>query len=156
MNKIKEIMNKLLSYTTAFLLIVLTVLVLWQVITRYLLNDPSVFTEELVRIILIWSSFLGASYAFGTRQHMALVFLKEKSTGLKKKILYIFIDAAILFFAIFILIMGGYRLASGVMEIKTPILGMSRGLVYMIAPVTGIIITIYQLINIKEDLEMTD
>ncbi|SCX99751.1 TRAP transporter small permease [Alkaliphilus peptidifermentans] len=156
MNKFKKIMNNLLSYLTAFLLIVMTALVLWQVFTRYILNNPSVFTEELVRIILIWSSFLGASYAFGTRQHMALVFFKEKSKGLKKKAIYVFIDVMILGFAILVLIKGGYQLASGVMGIKTPILGISRGLIYMIAPFSGIIITIYQLMNIKEDIEMVD
>lgn len=156
MYKFKEIMNKLLSYLTAFLLIVMTALVLWQVFTRYLLNNPSIFTEELVRIILIWSSFLGAAYAFGTRQHMALVFLKEGTTGRMKKAIYVFIDVMILAFAALVLIKGGYQLASGVMTIKTPILGISRGLIYMIGPFSGIIISAYQLMNIKEDLEMMD
>ncbi len=156
MNKFKEIMNSILSYLTAFLLIVMTVLVVWQVFTRYVLNDPSIFTEELVRIILVWSSFFGASYVFGTKQHMALVFFKEKLKGTRKKAVFVFIDVMILAFATLVLINGGYQLASGVMTIKTPILGLSKGLVYMIAPVSGIIITIYQLINIKEDLQMID
>ena len=154
MHKFKSGMNTVLSYLTAFMLIVMTILVIWQVFTRYVLNNPSAFTEELVRIILIWSSFLGAAYAFGTRQHMALVFFKEKTTGIKKKFLYVFIDVVILCFAILVLIRGGYQLASGVMTIKTPILGISRGLIYMIAPFSGTIISIYQLMNIKEDVEM--
>ncbi len=156
MQALKKIMNKFLAYVTAFFLVVMTVLVVWQVFTRYILNDPSIFTEELVRFILIWTSFLGASYAFGTRQHMALVFLKEGLSGTSKKALMVFIDIIILIFAILILIKGGYNLASNVMTIKTPILGISKGLVYMIGPVSGVIIAVYQLINITEDLKIVD
>lgn len=156
MKKLKEIMNVFLLYCTAFLLCIMTILVIWQVFTRYILNDPSMFTEELVRIILVWSSFLGASYAFGTRQHMALVFFKERAKGNMKKLIWVFIDFMILAFTIIVLVNGGYKLASGVAGIKTPILNISKQLIYMIAPISGVIITIYQIINIKEDLAMVD
>ncbi|MCK4758607.1 MAG: TRAP transporter small permease subunit, partial [Candidatus Aminicenantes bacterium] len=39
--------------------------VLWQVFTRFVLRDPSSFTEELARYLLIWVGLLGASYAAG-------------------------------------------------------------------------------------------
>jgi TRAP-type C4-dicarboxylate transport system permease small subunit len=149
-------MNKLLSSLTAFLLIAMIALVVLQVFTRYVLNNPTVFTEELVRIALIWTGFLGAAYAFGTRQHMALIFLKEKFEGALKKHVCIFIDFVILVFAVIVLIVGGYKLSADAMLIKTPVLGLPRGLVYMAAPVAGIFIMVYQIINIKENFEMGD
>ncbi|SKC86437.1 TRAP transporter small permease [Maledivibacter halophilus] len=154
MEFIKKIMNSVLSYVTAFFLIVMTALVVWQVFTRYILSNPSIFTEELVRFILIWTSFLGAAYAFGTRQHMALIFVKEGAKGTAKKLICTFIDLVVLILAFFVLIKGGYNLASGVMTIKTPILGIPKGFVYMIGPISGVIIVIYQIINILEDLKM--
>ena len=54
------------------LLSIMTLLVLYQVFTRYILNSPAAFTEELVRYFLIWTSFIGAAYAFSTREHMSL------------------------------------------------------------------------------------
>lgn len=156
MEKIKKTMNTALAYVTAFFLIIMTLLVVWQVFTRYILNDPSIFTEELVRFILIWTSFLGAAYAFGTRQHMALIFLKEGTKGVAKKSIYVFIDFVVLILAALVLIKGGYNLASSVMTIKTPILGIPKGLVYMIGPISGVIITIYQIINIIEDMKMKE
>ncbi|TCK93490.1 TRAP-type C4-dicarboxylate transport system permease small subunit [Natranaerovirga hydrolytica] len=156
MNKFKQLLNTFLAYLSAALLTTMATLVVIQVFTRYVMGNPSTYTQELVRIILIWTSFLGASYAFGTRQHMALVFLKEKLTGARKKILYIFIDILILSFAVIVLINGGYKIVMDVMAIKTPVLGVSRGLIYLAAPISGVIIAIYQLMNIKEDLEMTD
>nr|MDE6929387.1 TRAP transporter small permease subunit [Lachnospiraceae bacterium] len=67
---VKKIMTKLLAGIATVLLSVMTLLVLYQVFTRYILNNPAAFTEELVRYFLIWTSFIGAAYAFFTRQHM--------------------------------------------------------------------------------------
>lgn len=156
MERLKNIMNILLGYLTAIFLIVMTGLVLWQVFTRYILGNPSMFTEEIVRIFLIWTSFLGATYAFGKRQHMSLVFLKEKLKGKSKKILCASIDFIILLVAIILLIKGGFKFAFSSMSIRTPILGISKGWVYMIGPISGILILIYQLINIWEDLNVID
>lgn len=154
MNAIKSALNKLLSYVISILLIVMTSLVLWQVFTRYILNNPSIFTEELVIIILVWTSFLGAAYAFGTREHMSLIFLKQKATGIRKKVIYVFIDVLILLFALLILIYGGREITLGVIATKTPILGLSKGYIYVSTLVSGIIISFFQVLNIIEDITM--
>jgi TRAP-type transport system small permease protein len=36
----------------------------WQVIARYALSDPPVWTEELARRAMVWAGMLGASAAF--------------------------------------------------------------------------------------------
>ena len=69
---IKKVMTKLLAAIATILLSVMTLLVLYQVFTRYVLNSPAAFTEELVRYFLIWTGFVGAAYAFITREHMCL------------------------------------------------------------------------------------
>ena len=65
---IKFWMDKILSIACAVLLTFMTVLVLIQVFSRYVLNSPVAFTEELVRYSLIWTGFIGAAYAFSTRE----------------------------------------------------------------------------------------
>ena len=81
----------------------MTLLVLYQVFTRYVLNDPAAFTEDLVKYSLIWTGFIGAAYAFYTREHMALIVFRDKLNPQGRKILMIFIDALILLFALFVL-----------------------------------------------------
>ena len=61
---VKKFMTKLLAGIATVLLSVMTLLVLYQVFTRYVLNSPAAFTEELVRYFLIWTGFIGAAYAF--------------------------------------------------------------------------------------------
>ena len=66
---IKKWMTRLLAGIATVLLSIMTLLVLYQVFTRYILNSPAAFTEELVRYFLIWTGFIGAAYAFSTREH---------------------------------------------------------------------------------------
>ena len=58
---IKYWMDKILSIACAILLSFMTILVLIQVFSRYVLNSPVAFTEELVRYSLIWTGFIGAA-----------------------------------------------------------------------------------------------
>ena len=51
---VKRGMTKLLAAIATLLLSIMTLLVLYQVFTRYVLNSPAAFTEELVRYFLIW------------------------------------------------------------------------------------------------------
>ena len=108
LTKIKKGMNFLLSRIAAVLLSAMTLLVLYQVFTRYVLNSPAAFTEELVKYSLIWTGFIGAAYAFSTREHMSLVLLQESLKPEGRRILMICIDTLILIFAIFIITIGMY------------------------------------------------
>ena len=144
LTKIKKGMNFLLSRIAAVLLSAMTLLVLYQVFTRYVLNSPAAFTEEIVRYLLIWTGFIGAAYAFSTRQHMALVLVRDRLSPNRKKVLMTAIDVLIL--------VGGTKLALSAVKEYSALLGISRGLVYSMAPISGVFIILAQIINIYEDV----
>lgn len=150
--KLKSGMQLVLSWIAAVLLSVMTFLVLYQVFTRYILNSPAAFTEELVRYFLIWTSFIGAAYAFSTRQHMSLVLLLEKLGPAGKRVLMTMIDVLILLFAVLIILIGGTKLAMSAKMEFSALLGIPRSLVYSMAPVSGVFIIIAQIINLYEDI----
>ena len=149
--KTKSVINKVLAALCTILLVFMTFLVIWQVFTRYVLNDPASFTEELVRYSLIWTGFVGAAYAFSSREHMALTFLRDKLEPNKKRLVTIGVDALILIFAFAILFVGGAKLAFAASMEYSALLGVPRSLVYAMAPVSGLFIVIIQIINIYED-----
>ena len=149
---VKKGMTKLLAAIATILLSVMTLLVLYQVFTRYVLNSPAAFTEELVRYFLIWTGFIGAAYAFITRDHMCLVLVRDSLKPEKKRILMTFIDVLILVFAIFVITIGGFKLAMSAQKVFSALLGIPRSLVYAMAPVSGLFIIVAQIINIYEDV----
>lgn len=149
---IKTVMTKLLAGIATVLLSVMTMLVLYQVFTRYVLDSPAAFTEELVRYFLIWTGFIGAAYAFLTREHMCLVLFRDNLKPEKRRILMIVLDVLILVFAILVITVGGFKLAMSARQVYSALLGIPRSLVYGMAPVSGLFIIMAQIINIYEDV----
>lgn len=149
---IKLWMDRILSVACAVLLTFMTFLVLWQVFTRYVLNNPAAFTEELVKYSLIWTGFIGAAYAFTAREHMSLTLITDKLKGTPHKVLMTLIDVLILALAVFVIVIGGFKLAASAKMEFSALLGVPRSIVYGCAPVSGIFIILAQLINIYEDV----
>lgn len=145
-------MNWILSRIAAVLLLAMTALVIYQVFTRYVLNNPSAFTEEIVRYLLMWTGFIGAAYAFSVRGHMALVFVRDKLSPANKRILMTATDLLVLLFALFVMVVGGVKLAVSASKEFSALLGIPRSLVYSMAPLSGVFIIIAQVINIYEDI----
>lgn len=152
MCKLKTGMNYVLARLCAVLLSAMTLLVLYQVFTRYFLNDPAAFTEELVRYLLIWTGFIGAAYAFSTREHMALLFVRDKFEPPLKKALTVGEDVLILIVALVVMIYGGVLLAVSAEKEFSALLGIPRSLVYAMGPIAGVLIVIAQVINLYEDV----
>ena len=148
----KKWMTRLLAGIATVLLSIMTLLVLYQVFTRYILNNPAAFTEELVRYFLIWTGFIGAAYAFITRELMCLVLVRDSLSPSRIRILLTLIDVLILVFEIFVITIGGFKLALSAKKVYSALLGIPRSLVYAMAPVSGIFIILAQIINIYEDI----
>ena len=137
---IKKWMTRLLAGIATVLLSVMTLLVLYQVFTRYVLNSPAAFTEELVRYFLI------------TREHMCLVLVRDSLSPAGRRILMTVIDVLILLFAVFVITIGGFKLALSAQKVFSALLGIPRSLVYAMAPISGLFIILAQIINIYEDV----
>lgn len=65
-------LNKVALLGAAFAVAVMLAAASWQVIARYILNQPPVWTEELARFAMVWGGLLGASCAFRFRRDPTL------------------------------------------------------------------------------------
>ncbi len=147
--------NNILEKILIFLMSILVLDVLWQVIGRYVLNSPSSFTDEMAGFILIWLGLLGAAYVSGKKEHLAIDILIQKSNPKRKRIINIFIDMIIIFFAIAVLIIGGFWLVYTRFEldVKSPALGIPMGYIYFILPLSGILITYFAIDSLLTNIK---
>jgi TRAP-type C4-dicarboxylate transport system permease small subunit len=130
------------------LTILMAVMVLdvsWQVFTRFILKSPSSFTEELAGFLLVWIGLLGASYALYSRAHLGIDILVAKLTGSKKMLVEIIIYVIIMLFSLFVLVIGGSKLVNLTFTLNqiSPSLGIPIGYVYLVLPLTGILMIYY-------------
>ena len=126
----------------------------WQVFTRFILRDPSSYTEELARFLLIWIGLLGAAYALRTKAHLGIDILLSRSVGTQKKAVEVTVYSFIILFAFFVMILGGYRLVSITLQLNqlSAAMGMKMGYIYLVLPVSGILMIYYSIIFIMEAL----
>jgi len=143
----RKAVDKTLESTLAIIMFVMVLAVLWQVFSRYVLQDPSSFTEELVRFLLIWVGILGAAYASGKRLHLAIDLLPSRLAPPQKAILQKVIDSFVLLFAVAVFIIGGGRLVyiTFLLEQNSPALQLPLAFVYTVMPLSGVIIVFYKI-----------
>jgi TRAP-type C4-dicarboxylate transport system permease small subunit len=129
---------------------VMVVDVSWQVFTRFILQDPSSFTEELAGFLLIWIGLLGSSYALYTKAHLGIDILTSKLHGFKKQFSQIMIHIIVILFGFFVLVVGGIRLVNITLTLEqiSPALGIPMGYVYLVLPATGILMIYYSIVSI--------
>jgi TRAP-type C4-dicarboxylate transport system permease small subunit len=119
--------------------------VLWQVFSRFVLKNPSSFTEELARYLLIWVGLLGAAYASGKKTHLAIDIVLEHLQDRAKKIIESVIQISIFLFALLVMVIGGIRLVTITLTLNqiSAALRIKLGYVYLVIPLSGLLIMFY-------------
>ncbi len=148
--KIKKAMNTLLFGLCVVIMVLLVLDVSWQVLSRYLFRQPSTFTDEVARFLMIYMSFLGGAYIFGADGHLSVTSLRDKLPAKVKSWVIIFTYALIAAFAVIVMIFGSQRLILRTLDQPSPALGLSMGIFYMILPFSAICIVIYMVLNLIE------
>jgi TRAP-type C4-dicarboxylate transport system permease small subunit len=130
---------QLLSGLLIVLMSALVGAVVWQVLSRYLLAEPSVWTEELARFLLIWVGILGSVYAYHTQSHLSVDLWSPRLTALGKKRLIIVQGIVVVAFALSAMVFGGLRLVwiTYTLQQMSPALGMPMAAVYAVVPLGG-------------------
>lgn len=149
---LKTKVDKVIQYLLVILMTLMVLNVLWQVFTRFIMNDPSSFTDELARYLLIWLGLLGAAYVTGQKMHLAIDYLLNKTKPTVKSKLEYVINSSIFLFALFIMVIGGVNLVSLTLYLEqiSAALQIQLGFVYIVLPLSGILIMFYTGVSIIE------
>ena len=148
-----------LEKVMATLMGLLVIDVIWQVTTRFILNSPSSFTDELARFLLIWLGLLGAALVSGHRMHLAIDLLSHRfSAPGTQKYLAIFIESVVVVTALTIMVWGGSKLVYTIWSLgqTSTALRIPLSVVYSIIPLSGLLITYFAMEDIISRTSKTD
>ncbi len=154
---LRERTDKVLEWFLVVLMSLLVIDVLWQVTSRYVLINPSSFTTELAGYLMIWTGILGAAYVAGKNEHLAIDLLVQKSSPRRRKRLLILINLLIILFSFFVMVVGGSWLVFTrfLLDVRSADLQLPLGYVYLVVPVSGLLITYYGYDNIRMFIRQT-
>ncbi|WP_119011501.1 TRAP transporter small permease [Vibrio superstes] len=147
LNWLRSWVDRLLSWILISIVGIMTALVTYQVISRYVFNSPSAVSEVLSRYLFIWLVLLGASFVFGLREHMAITFVKEKLSFKVRTVVEIIIELITAVFAFTVMITGGYSSATRQMWQMDSALQIPMGVIYSVIPIAGGLILFYFVVN---------
>ena len=150
MRQLRKILNVSLSVLAGGSFLAMVLLTCWQVFTRYVLKNPSSWSEELVSYLFAWMSLFGASIVVGERGHMNIPIVVERMGDTGRKFCAIFAEVIACLFALVILVYGGIQITSLAMGQMTSALGVPIGVFYLALPISGILNIVYTILNITE------
>jgi TRAP-type C4-dicarboxylate transport system permease small subunit len=149
---IKKILDRSLELLVVVVVAVLVVDVSWQVFTRFILKDPSTWSEELAVFMLIWVSLLGAAVALNRGAHLGIDYFVGKLPPRKRLYTEIFVFLCIALFSFTVMVLGGIDLVTSTLKLKqlSPALGIKVGYVYLAVPISGFFLVLYSVIGLFE------
>ena len=155
MNKLKALIDILVSRLCIITMLMLVICVVWQVFSRFVLNSPSTATDEIARFSMIWVGLLGAAYTVGLQKHLSIDLFTCNLSERKKKVNTIFTNLMVAVFASGSMIFGGINLVNKVYTTGqvAPALQIPMAYIYVILPLSGALIVFYNLVFIRQALE---
>ena len=147
-----RIVDRILAGTLVTLMVLMVVAVSWQVATRYLLNNPSSYTEELASYLLIWISLLGAAYALRKRAHLGIDILVQRMGTRQRGAARHFAYAVVIVFSLVALVFGGGWLVYVTLDLNqlSAAFQLPIGYVYLALPLSGLLMIYYSIVAMRE------
>lgn len=134
------------------LVMAMAVIVGLQVLFRYVLNSPLAWSEELAKIILIWMVFWGSAVAVRRNEHLAVTVFIDRLPPTWRLFCEIITKVLVLVF-LSVLTVAGSQIMLATRGLATPALGVSRFWVYIIVPLSCIIMFVQISQSISETLK---
>lgn len=153
MKQLRNALTYTLNGLAGISFLAMVILTCWQVFTRYILQNPSSWSEELVSYLFAWMALLGASIVTSERGHMNIPALVERMANGPKLFFSILSELIAFLFSAVILLFGGVQIATLAMGQMTSSLGVPIGIFYIVLPLAGVLNMIYTGMNIYDILK---
>lgn len=150
MSALRKWMNRFSEVLSIGSMGFLVCLVTWQVITRFILKNPSTVTEQLARYVFVWVVLLNAAYVFGKREHMNISYLVGKFPPKAQLVCSLITEVCTLAFMLTVMVGGGLVAVNIGMSQMDAALPLRTGIFYLAMPLCGVMTTVYTLLNLYD------
>lgn len=147
LDAIKHVFDKILEVLGIICLSIMTVMIVYQVVARYVFNSPSAISEALAQFLFVWMIMFGSAYVYGTLEHLTIDILKDKFPPRMNMIVEVITNICLFTFVLLICVIGGYLYTTGQVKQIDAALHISKAIMYASVPFTGVITMYYAIYN---------
>ena len=90
------------GYTAAGLYVLIGFIVSFEVISRYIFNAPTIWVNEISRLLQIWATYLALTYTFHNKEFIRITVFYDRANEKVKKILDFISFLFIIYFTSFV------------------------------------------------------
>lgn len=152
-SRVKKITERSIDILSVILLISIFVLGLAQVIWRWILKDPIVWSEELIQLIYVWICYLGWAIAERKDAHIRITAVHNMLPKNAQKWLQIFCHMLCILFSV-LMFWYGMKLVETGMSRTAVSIPLNYGVVYMMGPLMNLVLIVYEVEMIIECIKV--
>ena len=153
LDSIKKVFDKILEVLGTITLAIMSVLVVYQVVTRYVFNAPSAYSEALSQYLFVWMIMFGSAYVYGSKEHLTIDLLKDKFPPKMNMVVEVITNICLFAFILLVCVKGGYNYTMSQVKRIDPSLHISMAVLYVSVPFTGVITLYYAIYNIVRSIQ---
>ncbi|MGF1698516.1 TRAP transporter small permease [Vibrio lamellibrachiae] len=155
---LRKIFDSIEEIITVPLMAALLVVLTWQIVTRWLFNAPSLWSEELARVLFMYMVLIGGALAIKTESHVNITFFSDMLPRKVRLALVLTLELAVLI-SIFAIIYLGYQHVQRTAFFELITLGVSASWLNYSLPVGGVFMVLRQtqkLIGIVKEFKVVE
>ena len=133
-----SVLNKIIEVTSVVILVLVSLVVFYSVLLRYVFKSPLAWSEEVARYMFIWMVFLGFSVAEKSGDHFRIEVFIEMVPAKIRLVIEIFLNLLI-FYALFVLFQEGIKYYDQGKSGLSTILEMPLNYIYIALPVSMVL-----------------
>ena len=115
------------------LLMTMTVIVLTQIVFRYVLNDSLIWTEEVSKTMMVWAAFLVAPYAYRYGANVSIEIFTDELPVFLRRLLQLILNLLVIW-VLFVLWNGSFGMVDRGFSIRASSLPIQAGWFFVVMP----------------------
>lgn len=149
--RVKRVTENLIDWMSIILLSGIFILGLCQVFWRWVLRDPIIWSEELIQLTYVWICYLGWAIAERKDAHIRITAILNILPRDAQKWMQAFCHVLCIVFSA-LMVFYGIKLVGVGMKRTAVSIALNYGLVYLMGPISNLIIIFYEVAGLIECL----
>ena len=149
MKKILAALSNASLFISGSCLVIMTTIISYQVVARYLFNASPAWSERLSLVLLAYMVFFGAAAGVHERFHIRIDALRNAVPELIGRGFDIVANCAVAIAGL-VMVIAGWRLTTTLWAFDIPSLGLPRGLALLPLPIAGLLIILFSTSHLIE------
>lgn len=141
LERAEKILEFVIRIFTMILMFLLTFLVAYTVVLRFIFNSGFPAGEELVRYLFVWTAFFGVALGVKARSHMSLDMLADKLPALGPLVKVVYYGGSYVFWVV--VLRYGYMFMAQAAKARATLIPITMNYIYAAVPVCAVLCLIF-------------